>query len=394
MKGLLVFFLNFYGKLRRFAWKLQGKSEADVIDQRIVSGQAWEEFCDSLKSAGNSLVFGKAPMDAFNQAEGVRYLTRLTRTALEAFVENNDPQFPVLKRMVHETVKMGADNPDNYYQNAQIDGRYEYLVRGQRNDIFYLGFFTQNGNYGTTGGLAPCGKLEAPEMEFNADGSFELVLSKEKKGQNWIRIEEESTLFMVRQTFMERDKETPASMTIECIGGPEKPEQLTAAKVDAGLQTAGLFVAGATVLFSKWASGFQSHVNQLPQFDPDVSTAAGGDPEIAYYHSYWQLADDQALVIEATPPECLYWNFQLNNHWMESLDYAHHQIHVNNRMAKYRADGSVRVIVSHSDPGRDNWIETCDHHQGTMLWRWVQADSHPQPECRVVKFSEIANLAE
>ena len=58
------------------------------------------------------------PRDAFQQAEGIRYLTRLTRAGLEAYVEYNDPTFPVLRRMVHETVKLGADNPDNYYFNG------------------------------------------------------------------------------------------------------------------------------------------------------------------------------------------------------------------------------------------------------------------------------------
>ena len=83
--------------------------------------------------------------------EGLRYLTRLTRAGLEAFVEYNDPAFPILRRMVHETVKMGADNPDNHYFNAQISGNYEYRISGKRNTVHYLGFFTQNGNYGTTG---------------------------------------------------------------------------------------------------------------------------------------------------------------------------------------------------------------------------------------------------
>ncbi|MFK5282619.1 hypothetical protein ACI3PL_23950, partial [Lacticaseibacillus paracasei] len=52
-----------------------------------------------------------APRDSFTQAEGLRYLTRLMRAGLEAFVEHSDPRAPVLHRVVHETVKMGAHRP-------------------------------------------------------------------------------------------------------------------------------------------------------------------------------------------------------------------------------------------------------------------------------------------
>ena len=55
-----------------------------------------------------------------------------------------------------------------------------------------LGFFTQNGNYGTTGGLAPCGALEGKDLLLEDDGSFEIILSKDKKGKNWLKIEDET----------------------------------------------------------------------------------------------------------------------------------------------------------------------------------------------------------
>ena len=40
----------------------------------------------------------------------------------------------VLGRMVHETAKMGSDNPDNYYQNAKISGEFEYRIKGNRDN--------------------------------------------------------------------------------------------------------------------------------------------------------------------------------------------------------------------------------------------------------------------
>jgi len=392
MREILFSFLKILRFFKKVGLKISGKTEDDVHTQRVVSGKAWEEFCDQLKLAGTVLKYSGTPQDAFNQAEGLRYMTRLTRAGLEAFVEYSDPAFPVLRRMVHETVKMGADNPDNYYFNAQISGKYEYKITGTRNTIHYLGFFTQNGNYGTTGGLAPCGVLEGSELTLEEDGSFEIILSKERKGKNWLKIENETGLVMVRQTFLNRFEEVPAELKIENLSGKKTPDPITPKMIDEGLKTASMFIAGAPLLFARWAKGFQKHPNRLPQFDPEVSNAAGGDKNIIYYHSYWKLADDEALVITVNPPECASWNFQLNNYWMESLDYRYFNICVSKGNAKYETDGSIRVVVANNNPGVHNWISTCDHSEGTMCWRWYRLpeDVKPvQPKCEVVRLDEL-----
>lgn len=391
MRNLLFLFLKIIKSIRKIGLKLSGRNENDVVNQRIVTGKAWEDFCDQLKLAGASLQYPGTPRDPFQQAEGLRYLARLTRGGLEAFVEYSDPAYPVLRQMAHETVKMGADNPDNIYLNAQISGNYEYKITGKRNTIDYIGFYTQNGNYGTTGGLAPCGKIDNKELICEPDGSFEIILSKTPKGKNWLKIEVETSMVMVRQTFLDRSKERAAEVKIENLDGRKAPDPITPAQIDEGLKTASMFVAGASLLFARWANGFQKHTNQLPQFDPGISNAAGGDASIIYYHSYWKLGPDEALVIEVMPPDCDTWNFQLNNYWMESLDYRYFNISINKASAKYEADGSLKVIVSHKDPGHPNWIDTCGHSEGTMCWRWYRLKegiAPVLPACSVVKLSE------
>ena len=112
------------------------------------------------------------------------------------------------------------------------------------------------------------------------------------------------------------------------------------------------------MLFARWAKGFQEHTNQLPQFDPEVSNAAGGDANIIYYHSHWRLDEGEALIIEVSPPACDMWNFQLNNYWMESLDYRYYNICINKGNAHYNSDGGVKIVVSSKNPKHPNWIET------------------------------------
>jgi len=391
MRKLLFLVLRVMGGWHKLWLKLRGQSLQDVHDQRVVSGQSWAEFCDELKAAGNLLLSPGVPRDPFQQAEGIRYLTRLTRAGLEAFVEYNNPACPQLRRMVHETVKMGADNPDNYYQNAQISGDYEYRITGKRNNVDYLSFHTRNGNYGTTGGLAPCGQIDGKDLVVEDDGSFEIILSKEARGRNWLKMEEDTSLLIVRQTFADRSQEVPAAMHIENTSEGACMAPLQTRQVDEGLKTASLFVGGSSMLFTRWARGFQKHVNQLPQFDPEVSNRAGGDESIIYYHSYWELRDEQALIIEVMPPACDAWNFQLNNFWMESLDYQNHRICINGSSARPEADGSLKVVVSHRDPGHPNWIETAGHREGTMCWRWYrlhEGATPAQPRCTLVNLKE------
>jgi hypothetical protein len=394
MRNLLIKLLAVFRRFSLWWLKLRGKTPASHAEQRVVSGQSWDEFCDTLKAAGASLTFPGAPTDPFNQAEGYRYLTRLARAGLEAFIEYADPQAPVLHRVVHETVKMGADNPDNFYMTARLDGRCDYRIRGQRNTVKYLGFGTHIGHYGQGGGLPPTGYIEASQLEMNADGSFELILSSKPQTKNWLPMTEETGTLIVRQTFLDRANEQPADLVIERVDGGNEPSAITPQRLDEGLKSASTLVAGASLLFAKWARDFQKHSNELPLFDPEVSNKAGGDPNIRYYHSHWALAPDEALVIEAMPPVCEHWNFQLNNYWMESLDYRYFTIHTNKHLAHYEPDGSVRIIVAHQNPGLPNWINTVGHSSGTMCFRWIRAQDHPQPRTRVVKVQELKRLTE
>jgi len=390
--GLLALFRRVSLVVRR----LRGKTPEDLAARRVVSGKSWDEFCDSLKAAGAALNFPGAPRDPFNQAEGYRYLSRLARAGLMAFIEHADPKAPVLHRVVDATTKLGADNPDNFYLTAALDGTYDYRVTGRRNTIAYLSFGTQSGNYGRGGGLPPTGYIESDQIDMDTDGRFELVVSSNTQGGNWLPMSPETGTMVVRQTFGDRNTESPAELTIErinCADDERRASHLTPKALDEGLQKAAALTAGAPLLFAKWARDFQKHSNELPLFDPQVSLAAGGDPNITYYHSHWAIAPDEALVIEVMPPECEHWNFQLNNYWMESLDYRHFRIHTNKHLAHYEQDGSVRLLVAHEDPGHPNWIETAGHASGTMCFRWVRAKEHPQPRTRLVELSGLPGPA-
>jgi len=360
------------------------------IEQRVVDGTSWDEFCDQMKIAGQLIQRPETPNDAFNKAEGYRYLVRRMRGALEGVLEYGDAAFPRLQASPNEGAKTGADNPDNYYQSSVLNPIYDYKISGTRGTVDFLAFSTKGGSYGKDGNLAPTGYVDSQQLKYDENGYFELIISQQEQAGNWLPMEANTNSMIVRQTFQDRDTEVRAELKLERIDATGTPAPFSAEKLDRGLRSAAAQLIGTVNLFIDWADSYKGHVNQLPPIDQNICQMAGGDPSIYYFHSQWKLADDEALVIEAkTIPDCQTWNFQLDNYWMESLDFQNHRIHVNKHTADYESDGSVRIIVTHKDPGLPNWIDTASHNDGTMCFRWIGATEHPPVETKVVKVSEL-----
>jgi hypothetical protein len=356
---------------------------------RVLNGQVWEAFCDELRAAGQTILRPEAPATEIDRAEGWRYLSRLTRVALEMLLEHADPDFPVLYSASHETVKIGADNPDNLYLNATISGDRDYRISGTRGTAPFLSFATKANRLGVDGTMASTGELDASDMVFAADGTFEIVVSQRRHDGNWLPLAPDSSLVIVRQTFLDRSAETAGSMAIERVGGPIRPEPLDAVRLGRGLAAAGAFVRMTAHTFADWSQEFARRPNTLETTDQSSFVRSGGDPSIYYLHGYWEVGPGQALVIDTPIPECEVWNFQLDNYWMESLDYRYLPVHVNKHTARYNADGSVTIVVAGADPGVGNFVDTAGHTCGTMLLRWTKAVDHPVPSCRLVELSDL-----
>ncbi len=355
--------------------------ESDQQTQPALTGRIWDEFCDSLKRAGRQVLREETPATELDRAEGWRYLTRLLRIGLEMHVEFADPDFPGFFAPSHETGKIGADNPDNLYLMARIAGRNEYRIAGRRGTVPYLSFGTQKGGYEADGRMEQTGFLDAKDLRCEADGSFEIHLSREAHPGNWLKLEEASNAVIVRQTFQDRGSESPAQMSISRVGDAQlRPQPLDAERLARGLARTAGFVEGTATLFANWAQSYLPQLNALPAADQGLCQRVGGDPNIHYSHSAWEVRPDQMLQIRLPRiPECRFWNLQINNWWMESLDYRHHRIHYNQHSAKPDADGGVTMVLAHRDPGCANWLEAAGHTRGTMCLRWVGAKEHVAP---------------
>ena len=160
-------------------------------------------------------------------------------------------------------------------------------------------------------------------------------------------------------------------------------------KIDIGLKKAVNFVKGTAGIFKNWTELYNKKPNQFSSTEQEMYLKAGGDPSIHYLYGHWKLNEGQGLVIKTEIPKCQYWNFHLNNHWLESLDYRYFDICINNASANLESDGSLIVLVSAKNPGASNWLDVAHHESGTMTLRWVNSNTFPLPETEVINLKDF-----
>jgi hypothetical protein len=102
------------------------------------------------------------------RARGLRRLARLTRLGLELCFAHTDTDLPIFLHAWNATTKAGSDNPHNHDLNATVRGDCEYRLRGSY----------------------------------------------------WLPLATDSSLLTVLQNLSDRRRESPATVTIERIGGP------------------------------------------------------------------------------------------------------------------------------------------------------------------------------
>jgi len=362
-------------------------SEADA--QRLMTGQAWHEFCDYLKAAGETVLRQDVPGSRLDRAEGYRQLTRYLSGAIELFIENADPDFPYLSPLPDIRTKMGLENPDTLYLWAPLRGDATYRITGRRGTARYLEFQVCVGVHGMNP-LQGGAHLSSDKLQVEDDGSFELVLSAEPHSGNWVPLGPETTHLMFRQTFWDWDNEDPVELRIVSVGKEgENPGELAPGLLATQLEAVGKSIGAQAAYWIdfllEWRRSFGDN-----NLDPPVRLDRNlQGSQSLFSRGYFNIAGDEALIIEVAPSDALYWSIHLGNCWFVSLDYANRQTSLTGHQAHLGSDGIHRYVIAHQDPGVPNWLDTAGHHQGAVLFRWTLADSAPRPTSKVVKFSDI-----
>ena len=96
------------------------------------------------------------------------------------------------------------------------------------------------------------------------------------------------------------------------------------------------------------------------------------------------------MIFEFDPPPARHWNISLANVYWEAVDFVNRHGSLNGHQATLDDDGRFGVVIAHEDPGVPNWLDPCGHEFGTLIARFILAESElPDPTSRVVAFAEV-----
>ena len=343
---------------------------------------AWSHLMERLGESARVVESDPATRNRVDLAAGMRHLLVLLAAGIDEVLRfDPEPVLAVAATSTDDAVTWGMECPDCIYTRAVLRGGESYRLFGNRGTARYVGLQTMNGIVSTANELVD-------ELEVDADGNFEVVLSADQRPGNWMRIDGDNPTLTVRHFFYDWDSEVPSSLRIERLGDPAlskgRPVDPQAA-VSRQLVALGDFVHDNLAFFLQFGAAPPTN-GFLPPIDrSDMGAAAENRPVIGR----WELGPDEALIVEVEPPEGVYWSFSLGNPWWETIHYGRHQSSLNAHQAVLDSDGLVRVVLCDRDPGVANWLDTAGYSNGPIILRCVRTKTAPTPSTRVVPFGDI-----
>ncbi len=195
------------------------------------STEAFDELIAALQEIRDGYVLDDQRFtDDLDVVEGFRYVTEVLSGASEFFMEA-DPDHPRMASIVTPARKLQGDNPDSIYHFARIDGGRSYRVYGVRSEEAYISFTVHSA--AVDGGFngRVLADINDSQFTFAPDGSYEIVFSAEPHDGNWVKLDPDARMIIVRSYFLrersaQNDPTVAVRIGIECLDDVPPPPPL------------------------------------------------------------------------------------------------------------------------------------------------------------------------
>jgi hypothetical protein len=327
------------------------------------------------------------------------------------------------------------DNPDTIYRFVGVNYASQYVITGRLPERDpQASFSVLTGTTGTTVAV-----LNGDQLELGPDRTFVVTVSGDPAAPgetNHLQITPDTTLIAIRDTLSDWNIDEPMSLAIYRVAGPpnslfsqfggfaipfigplvaQSPFLTAVVSLIPPLPAVPPFVRGSLAsLLMLRGIGQESEYIQVATVDPvtgkpkapnvftDPASNASFLATQLQSPGYFQLADDQALVLTITPNNAGYFVVPVTNDWTITGNYWDEQTSLNSSQARANPDGSYTLVVSPTQPvladGTSpwNWVSTGGLNQGTIAIRFQEIDltaaANPTVRSQVVSLSELGSV--
>lgn len=354
----------------------------------------WNDYLARWAPVADRLVARlRDPMDGYDRQE--LYAMMLSALAGgHCGLVANDPDYPEFVPMLSQALNFAAPVPDFVYTYAPIRGAGRYRIAGHRGTSRFV-FLTVSETYFTRTdkpkpGLA---NYDLDALTIGSDGRFEVLLSAERPTDwqgDWWFLDPAATNLGVRHAMYDWENEVDARLTIERLDVPAMRPKPTAAEIAERMEEIAQWMEYSIQhwLIHMEATRKTGRVNRFEV--TDYSGFTGSSWPQVYLETPFEIAEDEALVIETEIPERVrYWSFLLADELFATIDFTTRQSSLNGFQARLDGDGRFRGVLSLRDPGVPNWLDTGGFLRGVIQNRWNQASSAPCPSMKRVKLADV-----
>ncbi len=348
----------------------------------------WQEFVATLDELGRTITAPPFPATAPDDLEGLRHLALQTVCWLEWGLAHQDPRAPFFQRQNDLVLQWGGPNADNVYRHARVHPSLTYRIVGRMHscDDFILAIRRNFMHMPVNGTIA---ELSAHEIGVGSGDEFEILLGGDGDEPNRVPLPDEALSVSIREYYFDWQPREPAVFTIECLDADGPAAPFTSDAFAFGLDEATTHLHRSLTYWNQYM--LDARAEQTDNVFGGGYDVKRGLASAKYAFCFFDLAPDEALVVDCDVPHSRYWSFHLYSlAWWEALEYATRVTTRNHTQTRISDDGRVRVVVAHEDPGVANWLDTEGRREAllTLRWFWPLGDP-PSPTTQVVKLADV-----
>ncbi|MFM9033762.1 MAG: Ig-like domain-containing protein [Mycobacterium sp.] len=321
------------------------------------------------------------------------------------------------------------DNPDTIYRFIGVNSASAYVLTGR-----FDGSLPADTNFSVLTGLGgtTASNLNGRDLVLNPDGSFTITASSAPSAPgetNHLQLAPGTTLITTRNTLADWNSEGPMSLSVSKVSGPRP--SLFSQLGGFAFPGIGPAVAASPVLTSLVSLipplpvrpvqsletaaimlllGISGEDKYMAVATTDPKTGQRRPPNVLsdpdrnaeflatqlQSAGYFQLNDDQALVVTIDPGNARYFNVPVTDDWTITDNYWDQQTSLNKSQSAMNQDGTYTFVISKTDPAVANWVSTGGLNQGTVSIRFQDLDTSstkgPTVQSQVVPIGDLGTV--